>query len=178
VLTIGVPQPYDLSRLTVSNPANFPATLVPGGGMEVPLWYSTGYVPGRRSESELHVYSNDPLRPEVVLRVAIQAAGSHFIEPPEVIDLGGTASGTGTVIRFVSDGSQPVSVSEVRLAAGRDFSLNGVPALPVQVAPGNELMLAVALVAPASGSYQDQLIVHHDGNPARESSILLRGTIP
>jgi hypothetical protein len=178
VLTVGSLQPTEVSRLSLSNPAGFPATLVPGGELEVPLQYSTGYVPGRRSESELHIYSDDPVRPDVVLRVAIQAAGPHFAEPPEVIDLGAAAQGDGTVVRFASDGSQPVGVSEVRLAVGRDFSLSGVPPLPVQVASGSELALAVTLAATVAGPYQDQLIVHHDGNPARQSSILIRATIP
>jgi hypothetical protein len=177
VLTVGIPQPTELSRLSVGNLASFPATLAPGGEMEVPLQYTTGYVPGRRSESDLHIYSDDPVRNDVVLRVAIQAEGPHLAEPPEVIDLGIAAAGDGTVVRFTSDGSQPVSVSEVRLAGGRDFSLSGVPPLPTQVAPGSELMLAVTLAATAGGPYQDQLIVHHDGNPARASSILIRATI-
>jgi hypothetical protein len=177
VLTVGVPQPLEVSRLTVANLANFPSTLAPGGELEVPLWYSSGYVPGLRSESELRISSDDPLRPEIMLRVVIRAAGPHFVEPPEVIDLGVVSSGTGTIVAFASDGSQPVSVSEVRLVDGRDFTLSGVPPLPIQVAPGSALTLATGLIATAPGPYQDQLIVHHDGNRSRESSILLRATI-
>ena len=126
----------------------------------------------------MHVYSDDPFRPDVVLRAAIQAAGPHLAEPPEIIDLGTAAPGDGTVVRFASDGSQPVSVSEARLAVGRDFSLGGVPPLPAEVAAGGELALTVTLTATAPGPRQDQLILRHDGNPARTSSILLRATIP
>jgi hypothetical protein len=176
VLTIGLLQPLDLSRLAVSNPASFPTALPPGGEMEVALQYSSGFVPGLRGQSELRIYSDDPLRPEAVLQVVIRAAGPHFVEPPEVIDLGTVTPGTGTVVTFSSDGTQPVSVSEVRLATGRDFVVSGTPTLPAQVASGSSLTLAVALVATAPGPYQEQLVVEHDGNRTRRSSVLLRAT--
>jgi predicted acylesterase/phospholipase RssA len=177
VLTVGLLQPYDLSRLFVANPASFPAALPPDGELEAPLQYSSGFVPGLRSQSELHIHSDDPLRPEVVLRVAIQAAGPHFAEPPEAIDLGLVTSGDGTVLTFTSDGSEPVSVSEVGLNLGQDFTITGLPTLPTQVAPGSTLTLAVAVIATAPGPYQDRLVVHHDGNRSRRSAILLRATI-
>ena len=87
------------------------------------------------------------------------------------------APGTGTVVTLASDGSQPVTVSEVRLLAGQEFALSGVPALPAQVASGSALKLALTLTATAPRVYQDQLVVHHDGNRSRGSSILLRATI-
>jgi Patatin-like phospholipase len=175
-LAVGL-QSMELSRLSVANPANFPATLEPGDEIEVQVRFSSGYDPGLRRESELRIYSNDPLRPQVPLRVVIQAAGPHFVEPPEVIDLGVVASGTGTVVTFQSDGSESVSVTEVGLLAGQHFALGGVPVLPAQVAPGSALDLTVALTATAAGPYQDVVTIHHDGNRGRESSVLLRATI-
>jgi len=176
-LTVGVPQPMELSRMSVANPASFPAVLEPGGEAEVSLRYSSGFVPGLRSESEVRVYSDDPLRPQVALRVVIQATGPHLSEPPEVIDLGVVASGTGTLVTFRSDGSEPVSVTEVGLLVGQHFALSGVPTLPAVVAPGSALNLSVALTATPAGPYQDAVTVHHDGNPSRESFVLLRATI-
>jgi hypothetical protein len=45
------------------------------------------------------------------------------------------------------------------------------------VEPGSALKLAVALTATAPGPYQDQLIVQHEGNRRRESSVRLRTMI-
>ena len=177
VLTVGAPQATDRDGPWLNDPGRFPATLAPGGQMEVACSFSTGYFPGLAKESGLRIYSDDPARPEVVLRTRIRAAGAHLVEPPEVIDFGVVASATSVLITFTSDGSEPVTVSEAQLAAERDFSLSGVPALPAQIAPGTALRLAATVIAAAPGPYQDQLIVRHDGRGNRESSILLRATI-
>jgi hypothetical protein len=80
---------------------------------------------------------------------------------------------------FASDGTLPVNVKSVTLASPNDFSVNA-PQMPVQLAPGANLTITVTLTATNPGSYQNYLMIAHDGrgNASRGGTqVLLLGTV-
>jgi len=165
------------SSFGIVNAAMFPITLQPGGEIEVPSVFNAGPVPGRTLASEFWVGSDDPLRPSAMLAVVGQAAGPHLTEPSEMLDLGPVTAPISATLTFTSDGSDPVTIKELRLTSGQDFTVSSVPTIPTQLAPGNSLVVTVTLVATASGLYEDQLIMTHTGKLSQQSSVLLRAVV-
>jgi hypothetical protein len=160
----------------VNDPNIFPATLQPGGELEVACGFRAPPVPGLPIVSELRVTSDDPLRPIASLTLKGKAAGPHLADPSELLDLGIVPPSPASVtVAFRSDGTDPVNLWKVTLAKGTDFSVSGAPQMPARLAPGTELSLTVTLTATQRGYYQDQLLIAHDGRPSQMSQVLLRG---
>ena len=140
---------------------------------------------GFSAASVFHVQSNDPRQrqdPTVGdLIVKGRAAGPHLLNPPELLMLGTdpplTTSGD---LVFRSDGTDPVTVKSVKLANPNDFSVTAINPgnpLPIQVGPGIDLTLTVALTATQPGSYQSRLFVVHDGSPSGDSQLMVNGYV-
>jgi hypothetical protein len=68
-----------------------------------------------------------------------------------------------------------VTVQKVALATATDFGVGDVPPLPATLAPG-DMTLTVALVSTQPDTYQDRLVVRHDGNPSHSSQVIVRAT--
>lgn len=165
------------SSFGVPNAAMFPVTLQPGGEIEVPSVFNAGPVPGRTIAGEFWVGSDDPLRPSVTLAVIGHAAGPHLKEPSEMLDHGPVTAPASATLTFTSDGSDQVTVNELRLTSGRDFTVSSVPTVPTQLAPGSSLVVTITLASTTPGPYQDQLLLTHDGTPGGRSSVLLRAIV-
>ena len=169
---------YNQDTFGVNDRSIFPATLQPGSEMEVPCCFGAPPVPGPAS-GEFRVVSDDPLQPSdgALLKVKGKAAGPHLTDPGNLsIHLVPPLPASAT-ITFRSDGTDPVTLSEVTLATGTGFSVSGAPQMPAQLAPGTELMLTLTLTATQPGFYyyQDQLRVAHDGNASGISQVVLSG---
>ena len=176
---------YDQTTFGITDASIFPATLQPREAMEVMCNFRAPAVSGFSAASLFHVRSNDPRQPQDPtvgdLIVKGRAAGPHFLNPPEVLMLGtDTGLTTSADLVFQSNGTDPVTVKSVKLADSNDFSVNGIsPAnpMPLQVDPGNELRVTVALTATQPGSYQSRLFVVHDGSPSGDSQVIVNGYV-
>lgn len=164
----------------------FPMTVPPGGEQEVPCVFNGGPVPGKSLGSEFKVVSDDPLQPitGTILLVKGRTAGPNLVEPIEfeqgLIIVGPPAP---TTLTFQSDGTDPVTVREVKLLElnpGTNFSVSSAPKIPplATLAPGTKLTLTVTLTATLPGVYEAYLHVVHDGNPRRYSQVRLLGNVP
>jgi hypothetical protein len=163
-------QSFGITDVTI-----FPATLAPGEELEVQCNFLAYAIPGMGAAGEFLVLSDDPLRHTAVLRVIGRAAGPHLRDPSEVLDLGSVPPDPASAtLTFHSDGTDPVTVEKVVLLTETDFGVSGVPTLPASLPPGSDLVLTVSLVSTQPGTYQDRLVVAHDGNPGRSSQILVR----
>jgi predicted acylesterase/phospholipase RssA len=165
------------SQFGIVDSTIFPATLSAGSQLRVASLFLAAPVPGMRSTGEFRILSDDPQRPEAILRVLGQAAGPHLAEPSELLDFGVVSATVSTTITFRSDGSEAVSLRAIALATGTDFAVSGAPAIPAQLVPGTDLKLTVTLTSTQSGSHQDQLILTHDGKPSHLSQIQLRAFV-
>ena len=176
---------YDETTFGITDLSIFPATLPPREAMEVMCNFKAPAASGFSAASVFHVQSNDPRQrqdPTVGdLIVKGRAAGPHLLNPPELLMLGTdpplTTSGD---LVFRSDGTDPVTVKSVKLANPNDFSVTAINPgnpLPIQVGPGIDLTLTVALTATQPGSYQSRLFVVHDGSPSGDSQLMVNGYV-
>lgn len=162
----------------------FPMTVPPGGEQEVPCVFTGGPISGKSLGSELKVVSDDPLQPitGAILLVKGRTAGPHLVEPIE-FEQGFivVTPSAPTTFTFQSDGTDPVTVREVKLIElnpGTNFSVSSAPQIPATLAPGTELTLAVTLTATPPDVYEADLLVAHNGNPRLNSQVRLRGNVP
>ena len=165
------------SSFGIDNPAMFPTTLQPRDQVQVPCNFNAGPVAGRTSGGAFLIYSDDPVRPSASLALVGHASGPHLKVPSELLDMGQVTSPASTTLTFTSDGSDPVTVSKMKLVAGREFSVSAAPVVPATLAPGTSIVVTVTVSATTAGPYQDQLVLAHDGNPSGQSSVLLRATV-
>jgi predicted acylesterase/phospholipase RssA len=154
-----------------------PATLTPGGELEVAANFLASARAGEPSAGWFDIHSDDPLRPNATLPTTGRAAGPHLSEPTEQFDFGNvTPPPTPTAtLTFKSDGTTPVTVEQLTLT-GTAFTATPTPAIPTQLAPGAELTVAVTPVG--NGPLSETLTIRHDGNPNHRSFVVLKATMP
>jgi predicted acylesterase/phospholipase RssA len=160
----------------INNPTIFPATLSPGGELEVPANFLASSVAGELSAGWFDIHSDDPLRPKAALPLQGRAAGPHLLEAKEVLDLGVVPSGSTATITYRSDGTAPVTVEKMSLS-GKDFSVTSSPSLPTQLLPGSELTVTVKVATTGHGPITDTLVVTHDATPNHRSNVTLRAFV-
>jgi hypothetical protein len=153
------------------NPApTFPLTVPPASAASLPVDYTAGPTPGQLDNDEFEVASDDPDQPRVRLILQGLAGGPRISVLPDFIDfhvVRQVPAQTSVTIR--NDGSSDLTVEDIRLETGQDFSLQSVPSLPATVAAGTQRTLQVEFQPTNPGSYQDRLIVR--SNDARRGEI-------
>jgi HYDIN/CFA65/VesB family protein len=160
----------------ITNPGVFPATIAPGGELEVGADFLASTRPGEVSAGEFSIGSDDPLRAKATLMLKGSAAGPHLVEANEQFDFGTVPSGSTASFTYRSDGTAPVTVERVTLS-GHDFSVSTSATLPAQLAPGSELKLTVTVAAITPGQIYDTLMVYHDAKPSGHSQVALRAYV-
>ena len=176
---------YERSTFGIRDATIFPATLGPGDELEVPCTFLAPAVHGVAAASILHVLANDPREAEEPsvgdLIVKGRSAGPHLANPLEVLMLGTEPPlATSADLVFRSDGTDPVKVKSVKLAHANQFSVTAVTpgnAVPLQLNPGTDLTVTVALTAMQPGSYQDWLVVTQDGSSSGRSQVQVNGYV-
>jgi hypothetical protein len=180
--------PLTVDGVVVNNQSNFgivdftifPAILQPEDELEVACVFNPGTVPGRPIGGEFWVMSDDPFRPRAILSLFGRAAGPHLAVPPELLDFGPVSPQAYSPLTFTSDGSDPVTINELRLASGEEingFTVSSTPPVPTTLPPGNSLVVTVTVIATTPGPYQDTLILAHNGTPSQMSQVLLRAAV-
>jgi HYDIN/CFA65/VesB-like, Ig-like domain len=135
---------------TLVNPGEFPATISPDSSLDVGINF-TPTSAGPKS-CTLTINSDDPSNPVVVVPLTANTplgtasltfpAGITF--PPTVIQASGACSST-LGVPIANSGACPVQINSVGLTQtstsppGLDYSLTGLPTLPVSVPAGGQL---------------------------------------
>ena len=154
----------------------FPSVIAPGEELAVEANFLAPPVAGMAAAGELWIETDGPMRPRAVLTVGGRASGPHLtLQPPELLDLGTGAPPAGQLI-LVSDGSDPLTLTRVRVD-DRDFSFSGFPALPATLAAGSSLTIVVTYDGANPGQHRGTMALAHDGNSSQQSLVFLRALV-
>jgi hypothetical protein len=148
----------------------------PGGELAVQANFLAPAMPGLRTQSELRVDTDDPLRPRAVLPVVGTSAGARLTtQPPERLTLDTTSPPTGELV-LTSAGTTAITLDVAKLD-DHDFTL-GLPPLPVTLAPGTSLTVEVTYNGMQPGQHDAPLtLVLHDGPDRQQVVVGLRAYI-
>lgn len=161
------------SNFSAADGTLFPVDIAPGGEHQVPCDFVAPTTAGTVIASRFTISSDDPARPMAALDVVGRAAGPHLAEPIELLEMGAGSPPPPARMSFTSDGSEPVTIKEIWLTGGTLFSLNGVPTLPLQLAPGATLAIGVMCTSTQPGQCRDTFIMLHDGKVSRRTQIMI-----
>jgi hypothetical protein len=139
--------PGGLPQFTLANPGEFPATISPDSGLPVTVDFTP--TQGGTQTCTLTISSSDPATPTVTepltgntpLGSASLTFPTGLTFPPTVIQPSGACSST-LGVPVANAGACPVNVTAVGLTQSSspdDYSLTGLPGLPVSVAAGGQL---------------------------------------
>jgi hypothetical protein len=174
-LTVQQPINFNQSHFDIVIPSTLPATVPPGGDVEVPCMFLAESTPGVVSSGRFQILSDDPVRPGVMLDLIGRAAGPHLTQPNETYDFGPLTQPTTATLTFRSDGTSPVTLRSLTLS-GSAFAATATPTVPGQLAPGSELKIDVTPTG--HGPLQETLLLEHDGNPSHKSFVVLKAMLP
>lgn len=138
------------SDFTLVNPGEFPASISPDSGLDVGVNFTP--TSGGPKSCTLTITTDDPINPVVVIplngNTALGSASLTFPTgltfPPTVIQ--GSAACSSTLgVPIANSGTCPVKVNSIGLTQtstsppGLDYSLTGLPTLPLSVPAGEQL---------------------------------------
>jgi hypothetical protein len=135
---------------TLVNPAEFPAAISPDSGLDVGVNFTP--TSGGPKSCTLTITTDDPLNPVVIIpltgNTALGTASLTFPAgitfPPTVIQQSAACSAT-LGVPIANAGTCPVKINSVGLTQtsvsppGLDYSLTGLPTLPLSVPAGGQL---------------------------------------
>ena len=135
---------------TLVNPSEFPATISPDSGLDVGVKFTP--TSGGPKSCNLTITTDDPINPVVVIpltgNTALGTASLTFPTgitfPPTVIQESAACSAT-LGVPIANSGTCPVQINSVGLTQtsvsppGLDYSLTGLPTLPLSVPAGGQL---------------------------------------
>ncbi|MBI5482195.1 MAG: choice-of-anchor D domain-containing protein, partial [Deltaproteobacteria bacterium] len=154
--------------------ATLPATVAPGASLALDMGFRPRSA-GTRAATLL-VATGDPSHPS--LTVAVRGRGvTRALAGPATIDFGvvrvGTSVSRGVLVRSTGDGAVMLVGAGVAGAAAGSFTA-GDPALPVILAAGQSVELAVAFAPDAVGDRTAVLVIENDAGPPL--AVTLRGS--
>lgn len=166
-----IPLILSTGRAFLLDPAQvFPFSVAPTSSVTLQVTYSAGPTPGQTYNDEWEVKSDDPVNPHVRLLLRGVADGPRIDVLPDFINFHRVHLVPALVdVTVRNDGSSDLVVERMRLENGADFSLMGIPPIPVTIPAGSQLVVQVQFQAQTPGLYQDRLIVY--SNDARRSRI-------
>jgi hypothetical protein len=148
----------------------FPLIVAPSSAASLNVVYSASPTPGQFNEGEFEVVSNDPDQPRIRLSLRGQADGPRIDVRPDFIDFHIVQQvPVSETVSIQNNGSSDLIVDHIVLEKGLDFSLQGLPPLPVTVTAGSQRTFQVRFQAQTVGSYLDTLIVN--SNDARRHEV-------
>jgi len=128
-------------------------------------------------EAVLTIESNAANRPEADIRVSTQATSSRIFSNPSEVLINSEGTGTETVmpVEIINIGSEPFSMTSMRLIANTgDFELRyDAAALPAELGPDDIFTVEVAYTPSTGGSDFDQLLVECDAENCVDGRYLI-----
>jgi len=130
---------------TLVNPGEFPASISPDSGLDVGVNFTP--TSGGPKSCSLTITTDDPINPVVVIpltgNTALGSASLTFPAgitfPPTLIQASAACSST-LGVPIANSGTCPVQINSIGLTqTGLDYSLTGVPTLPLSVPAGGQL---------------------------------------
>jgi hypothetical protein len=162
-----------------AGPLNFPLALASGEHRAVEVAFTPG-APGDRG-TQLIVRSDDPEHSAVTVRATGFgiAAGRPRLSVRAFLEFGLVQTGSpgDLPLELRNLGSAPLTVDTVQLdvAGSNRFSLPGLPALPLVIAPGDAVSVTVRFDPNANGIARGAVVVRGSGQGA-VVNLLAQGT--
>ena len=128
------------------------AAIAPGAATMISVIYTP--LAGAATDDLLVIASNDPHEPLAELVVRAGLSGPHLRPDPPLVDFGLVAGREGPVtVQVVNDGTEDVTVTELALIGGAEFTLVSASVVPgTRLRPGDGFSLEVAHQFDATGA--------------------------
>jgi len=164
---VNIANAYTLTLLDAVSlePVSLPAFLNRGDVLEAQV---TFLAPARGTyDGEIVVLSSDPNAPTASVQVRARAGAPSIEVTPARVDFGEvsantTAPGVPVTVRNTGVGSLTLSGIDLLPGHTAEFSLSGLPALPLAVQPGGEVSFEVGYAPVDVGGDATQLVITHD----------------
>lgn len=151
-----------------------PGALAPGAAAEIAVVYAP--VAGGGTTDTLEIASNDPDEPLVLVEIVASDSGPHLRVEPALVDFGLVEGRTGPVAtRVVNDGTQPVTVGEIVLVGGADFTFEAAAPAGTVLQPGDAFGLTVTYAFDPAGAGNGRVEVRPVESGTPDAHLELRG---
>ncbi|WP_158502367.1 choice-of-anchor D domain-containing protein [Vitiosangium sp. GDMCC 1.1324] len=166
------------SRFSLA-PDTFPLSIPAGGSSS----FTVTFHPDRvgTASAELTLLSDDAARPNVVIPLTGTGISSSLSLSATALDFGAqpvgrTSSPRGLSVKNAGSGSLTVSSVKVEGSGAAAFSLVGVPALPLVLAPGQTASFQVTMTVEEAGVREATVLIESDDLESPRAQVSVRGT--